>query len=150
MKRSATIHASIEQVRSTINNLHAWEQWSPWQQLDPEMAQTYTGPESGPGAQMHWVGNKKAGEGRMTVVHDTPTLVEVDIQFIKPFPAQNRSHFELVSVGEHNEHTEVTWKMTGKQSAFMKVMFKVMKMERSIGNDFSRGLAALDAAVQQA
>lgn len=146
LTRSTVIDAPVDQVRALIEDLHAWESWSPWQELDPAMQQTYSGAERGIGAKMAWVGNKKAGEGRMTVVTVQDDLVEVDIEFIKPWAAKNRSHFKLQQVGEG---TAVSWSMSGEQNLMMKVMFKVFNMQKRIGTDFERGLARLKAVAER-
>ncbi len=146
LTRSTVIDAPVDRVRALIEDLHAWESWSPWQELDPAMQQTYSGAERGVGAKMAWAGNKKAGEGRMTVVTVQDDLVEVDIEFIKPWAAQNRSHFKLQQVGEG---TAVSWSMSGEQNLMMKVMFKVFNMQKRIGADFERGLARLKAVAER-
>ncbi len=145
LTRSTVIDAPLERVRSLIEDPHAWESWSPWQELDPAMQQTYSGAERGVGAKMVWAGNKKAGEGRMTVVTVEDNLVEVDIEFIKPWAAQNRSHFKLQPT---EGGTAVAWSMSGEQNLMMKVMFKVFNMQKRIGADFERGLARLKAVAE--
>lgn len=146
LTRSTVIDAPVDQVRALIEDLHAWESWSPWQELDPAMQQTYSGAERGVGAKMAWAGNKKAGEGRMTVATVQDDLVEVDIEFIKPWAGKNRSHFKLQQVGEG---TAVSWSMSGEQNLMMKVMFKVFNMQKRIGADFERGLARLKAVAER-
>lgn len=51
--------APVDQVRALIEDLHAWESWSPWQELDPAMQQTYSGAERGIGAKMAWVVSRR-------------------------------------------------------------------------------------------
>ncbi|MGH1978319.1 SRPBCC family protein [Rothia sp. L_38] len=145
LTRSTVIDAPLERVRSLLEDLHAWENWSPWQEQDPAMQQTYSGAERGVGAKMAWAGNKKAGEGRMTVVTAEDNLVEVDIEFIKPWAAQNRSHFKLQPT---EGGTAVAWSMSGEQNLMMKAMFKVFNMQKRIGADFECGLARLKAAAE--
>ncbi|WP_237198857.1 SRPBCC family protein [Rothia nasimurium] len=145
LTRSIVIDAPVDQVRALIEDLHAWENWSPWQELDPAMQQAYSGAERGVGAKMAWAGNKKAGEGRMTVVTVEDNLVEVDIEFIKPWAAQNRSHFKLQPT---EGGTAVAWSMSGEQNLIMKAMFKVFNMQKRIGADFERGLARLKVAAE--
>lgn len=147
ISRSITIAAPASEVFAHLQDLHRWEAWSPWQELDPNMTQTYSGADAGVGAVMEWEGDKNADAGRMTVVTADPELVEIDIAFIKPFKTTNRSHFAL---SETDNNTTVTWTMTGKQNLLMKVMFKVMKMEKSIGADFERGLSRLKTVVEAA
>lgn len=142
--RSATIPAPLEDVRGHIRDLRRWEAWSPWQQLDPQMQQTYSGPEAGVGAHMAWEGNKQAGAGSMTIVTDEPSLVEVDLEFAKPMRAKHRASFTLSSVDENS--TVVTWAMTGKQNLAGKVFFTVFGMDKKIAADFDKGLNALAEA----
>lgn len=49
----------LDQVRALIGDLHTWESWSPWQELDPAMQQTYSGAERGVGAKMAWVVSRR-------------------------------------------------------------------------------------------
>ncbi|WP_237232640.1 SRPBCC family protein [Rothia nasisuis] len=145
LTRSTLIEAPLEVVQPLIADLHHWESWSPWQELDPAMRQAYSGAERGVGAKMAWAGNKKAGEGRMTVVTVQDDLVEIDIEFIKPWAAKNRSHFKLQPT---EGGTAVAWSMSGEQNLMMKVMFKVFNMQKRIGADFERGLARLKAVAE--
>lgn len=147
LTRTIVIKAPVDRVRSLIEDLHAWEGWSPWQALDPAMKQTYSGADRGVGTRMDWQGNKQAGEGRMHVVTVEPDLVEIDIEFLKPWKAENRSHFKLQETGEG---TVVAWSMSGEQNLMMKVMFKVFNMQKRIGADFDRGLQALKALAESA
>ena len=65
--RSATISAPPERVFPHVNDFHKWEAWSPWAKLDPNAKNSFAGAASGTGAAMSWSGNKKIGEGRMTI-----------------------------------------------------------------------------------
>src|SRR5687767_6264783 len=76
--RSATIAAPPSDVFARVNDLHAWEAWSPWAKLDPNMKQAYAGPAAGTGASYSWAGNKNVGEGRMTITESRPNEI---IQF---------------------------------------------------------------------
>lgn len=140
------ISAPIDSVQEQINDLHQWENWSPWQLLDPDMDQQYFGADRGVGAKMTWTGNKQAGAGSMEVITDQPGLVEVDLKFLKPFKAENRSHFYLTSVSEGE--TRVKWELTGKQNFLMKIMFRLFKMEKNLQNDFAKGLNRLATVVE--
>src|SRR4051794_20500274 len=73
--RAARIAAPADVVFANVNDLHKWEAWSPWAKLDPNAKNAFSGPESGPGASMTWSGNKKVGEGRMTITDCRPAEV---------------------------------------------------------------------------
>ena len=72
VQRTATIAAPPERIYSLLDDFHEWERWSPWEELDANMAHTYSGPDHGVGAVHAWTGNKKAGEGRMEIVDADP------------------------------------------------------------------------------
>src|SRR5947209_2375602 len=61
--RRGTIAAPAAQVFAQVNDLHEFQDWSPWAKLDPDVKNTYEGPSAGTGAITRWTGNKKVGEG---------------------------------------------------------------------------------------
>jgi uncharacterized protein YndB with AHSA1/START domain len=143
VERAAIIAAPPAKVFVEVDDLHNWPKWSPWQDLDPNMTQTYSGPQSGAGASMAWSGNSKAGQGRMTIVESHPNdLVRIRLEFIKPFSVTNASEFTFSPGGNQ---TVVTWTMTGQNNLMFKSMHMVMNMDKMRGGDFERGLAKLKA-----
>ena len=141
VERAAMVAAPPAKVFAEVDDLHNWRNWSPWQEVDPNMTQTYTGPQSGAGASMAWSGNSKAGRGRMTVVESHPTdLVRIRLEFIKPFASTSESEFTFSPGGDQ---TVVTWVMTGQNNLMFKAMHMVMNMDKILGGDFERGLAKL-------
>jgi hypothetical protein len=144
--RSATIKAPAERVFAEVNDFHKWDTWSPWAKLDPNMKTTYAGPDSGQGASYAWAGNEEVGEGKMTMTESHPSQhVKIDLEFIKPFAAQNVTEFMFKPEGDA---TEVTWNMHGKNGFVGKAMCLVMSMDKMVGGDFEKGLAQLKTAVE--
>lgn len=139
--RSATIAAPPERIRALLDDFHEWTAWSPWEDVDPAMTRTYTGPDRGVGAHYAWEGNKKAGKGWMRITRDDPGAVGADLHFDKPFPADNRFVFSLTPVGA--DSTTVEWRMDGELSAMMRVFSLVKSMDSLVGPDFEKGLARL-------
>jgi polyketide cyclase/dehydrase/lipid transport protein len=142
--RTRTVAAAPEVVHRFVNDFHNWPAWSPWEKIDPNMKRDHSGPASGTGAQYHWVGSKKVGEGRMTIV-DTrpPSGVTIRLEFLKPFKATNTTQFDLVPSGGG---THVSWAMTGHNGFLAKAFSLFMNMDKVVGSDFEKGLAGLDAA----
>src|SRR4051812_12387080 len=86
LTRSKKIAAPASAVFPHVNDFHQWNEWSPWAKLDPEMKTTYEGAPNGTGAVYRWIGNKKVGEGVMTITESRPNdLIRIDLQFLKPF-----------------------------------------------------------------
>ena len=137
-----TIAASPATVHALIDDFHRWIDWSPWEGLDPDLRRTYDG--DGVGATYSWAGNKKAGEGRMTVTSITDAQVVVDLEFLKPFKAQNVVTLDLTPAGDR---TRVAWTMSGERNLAFAVMGRLF-FDKAIGKDFEKGLASLKAAAE--
>jgi Polyketide cyclase / dehydrase and lipid transport len=147
VQRNTIVNAPAERIFAQLNDFHNWRSWSPWEGLDPELRRTYTGPDAGPGATYAWSGNRKAGQGHMTIIDATPSsAVVVDLVFEKPFPNHAESVFTITPQGAGSE---VTWTMTGKKTLMTKIMGIFMSMDSLIGKDFDKGLAGLKAAAEE-
>ena len=145
--RSTLIKAPPERIYALIDDFHAWGAWSPYEKLDPAMTRTYGGPGRGLGATYAWVGNGKAGAGRMEIVRAAaPSQLEVRLDFTKPFKARNMAIFTLEPEGDA---TRVTWAMEGPSPFMFKVMDAVFGMDKMLGKDFDAGLASLKAQAER-
>ena len=142
VQRSETIAASASEIFSKVGNLQGWDEWSPWAEMDPDMNKTYQGEQGTVGSSYHWTGNRKVGEGKMTMTEVvTDERVEIDLHFMKPFKSQNVTEMMLAPQGDA---TEVTWRMTGPQTLMTKMMSLIGKnMDKMVGPDFEKGLAKL-------
>lgn len=147
VERSAVIDAPADVVYPLINDFHAWDEWSPWRDIDPDMSQSYDGPPAGPGAAYSWSGNRKAGAGRMQITDARPDQqVDIDLEFDKPFKAHNTTQFVLTPRGDR---TEVTWRMEGPKPLVMRLLGPVFNMDKMVGKDFEKGLAQLQTVAAQ-
>ncbi|MFD4457130.1 SRPBCC family protein [Nocardia sp. NPDC058480] len=147
VSRHTVIAAEPARIHALIDNFHQWRQWSPWEDADPQLARTYTGPESGIGARYAWRGNRKAGAGVMEIKADAEREIGVELSFEKPFKATNFVTFTLAPVAGG---TEVAWRMTGTHSGLMGVLGKVFPIDNLIGKDFDKGLARLKTIAESA
>ena len=144
--RSASIAAPQSLVFVQVNDFHNWEAWSPWAKLDPGMKQTYEGAGTGTGAIYTWSGDKKVGEGRMTIAESHPNdLVRIKLEFIKPFASTADTEFTFKPEGNQ---TGVTWTMSGKKNFMSKAFGLFVNMDKMIGRDFEKGLAQLKAVAE--
>jgi hypothetical protein len=144
--RRTTIAADPGRVHGLVNDFHEWVSWSPWEDIDPDLQRTYSGPDRGVGAHYAWQGNRKAGQGSMEITASTPERVDVDLHFLKPFESAGKVTFDLVPAGE--ARTDVTWTMRGEQKGFWGLVGKVVPMEKFVGKDFEKGLARLKATAE--
>ncbi|MEM1022905.1 MAG: SRPBCC family protein [Myxococcota bacterium] len=146
IERSATVDAPCELVFGLVNDFENWPEWSPWQDLDPEQSQTYSGAEAGAGAITEWSGNEDVGKGRMEITESVDNeRIGIDLAFIEPFESKARTRFDFVPNGTT---TRVSWTMEGRSDIVMKAMSLVMDMDATVGADFEKGLARLDRLAQ--
>jgi len=147
MSRSAKISAPPEKIFLHVNELKKWDAWSPWAKLDPNAKSTFEGPVAGVGSAMAWSGNKKIGEGRMTITESHPhQLIGFRLEFLRPFKATNTAEFEFKPF---NHGTVVVWSMTGKSNLFFKVFGLFMNCDDMAGKDFEKGLASLKGIAEK-
>ena len=141
VERSIAIQAPPGKVFSLIEDFHRWGLWSPWEGLDPALKRSFSGNESGVGAVYAWEGNKKVGKGRMEIKEASPPQrLAIQLDFLQPFEAHNTAEFSLAPRGDS---TDVTWAMYGPSPFMAKLMGLVMNMDKMVGKDFEKGLAAM-------
>ena len=144
--RSAKMQAAPATVFQQVNDFHNWKPWSPWAKIDPDMKEVYEGSPSGTGAKYAWIGNKKVGEGRMTITESTPgSLIRINLEFLRPFKATNTTEFTFTADGEQ---TLVTWSMFGRKNFMFKAVGLFMNMDKMVGGDFEKGLAQMRSIVE--
>jgi hypothetical protein len=146
VERSATIEAPATVLFPQVNDLHKFQDWSPWAKCDPACKTDFAGPPTGTGSSFHWAGNKKVGEGRMTITESRPNeLVKFKLDFLKPFAAANTAEFAFKPDGGQ---TVVTWSMSGERNFFFKAFGLFVNCDKMIGTDFEKGLANMKAMAE--
>ena len=145
--REKVVAAPASDVYGLVSDFHGWRQWSPWDELDPDMTRIYGENSSGEGATYAWKGNDDVGEGNMTITSVVPDRnVTIDLNFVTPFAAENVTRFDLVPAGEG---TKVTWSMDASSGGIVgKAMGLFMDFDAMIGDDFIKGLDKLEAAAK--
>ncbi|QBR93984.1 SRPBCC family protein [Nocardioides euryhalodurans] len=147
VSRSVVVDADASRCHALVDDFHAWTAWSPWEDVDPALERTYSGPDAGVGARYAWSGNRKAGRGSMEIVSSTPERIGVQLVFEKPWKATNPVEFRFTPTGAG---TRVTWTMTGDNKGVAAIFARVVNTDRLLGNDFDKGLARLKAVAEQA
>lgn len=140
IERSADIAAPPSEVLPWIVDFHRWVDWSPWEGLDPQLARTYSGSESGVGSVYEWSGNRKAGAGRMEIKSVTANQVTVDLAFRKPFKSRNEVYFVLTPTATG---THAVWRMRFPKTVTTRLFGLLTSMDKAVGGDLEKGLAGL-------
>jgi hypothetical protein len=145
IERSTRIRASGVQVLAVLQDFHRWAEWSPWEQLDPSMQRSFSGPASGKGAVYDWTGTGKAGTGRMEIREVEANRLLIQLDFFKPFKANNMAEFTWTTDGDT---TQLNWAMFGPSPFISKLMGLVFNMDKLVGKDFEKGLANLRSVLE--
>ena len=141
VRRAATVRAPAEKIFPLINDFHHWGTWSPYENRDPAMKRSYSGPANGVGAVYGWDGNNNVGAGRMEILETSPPAkIVIKLDFFKPFEGHNTAEFTILPQGDA---TDVRWVMHGPAPFMSRLMQVFINIDRMIGKDFEIGLANL-------
>lgn len=148
IERSITISAPPAVVFAQVNDLHAWQEFSPWAKLDPAAKVSFSGPQAGVGSAFTWAGNSEVGEGTMTIIESKPAeLVQFRLDFLKPMKSTSTAEFTFRPVANG---TAVTWSMFGKNNFVCRAVCVFMDMDKMVGGQFEQGLAKLKSLSEAA
>ena len=141
VERSATLAASPAALFAQVNDHHKFTVWNPFMKLDPNVRNTYSGPEAGIGAVCSWEGNSDIGAGSCTIIESKPNeLVRSRMDWRRPMEGTSTVDFTFKPQGDK---TVVTWAMYGKNNFMGKVVSLFMDCDKMCGPQFEQGLADL-------
>jgi len=142
--RSVQISAPPEKIFPLVSDPRAWKKWSVWNQRDPAMAITYSGPPSGVGAVWAWT-SESQGDGKMSFTAAEPsTRLAYDLYF-PDFGTTSTGEFRFEANGAA---TTVTWVMHGDMGKNPLYHWFAQFSDRMIGPDFEAGLKKLKAVAE--
>jgi hypothetical protein len=146
IERNLAVNAPPEAIYPLITDLREWRRWSPFEQLDPDMARDYGGAEKGVGATYAWKGDRNAGSGRMEIVEaEEPTWITIALHFISPMEAKNMAIFTLTPEGDA---TRISWAMEGEANILARMIHIFVDIDKMVGSDFQAGLEKLKSEVE--
>jgi len=148
VERSATLAAPAMALFEQVNDHRKFAFWNPFMKLDPNVKNTYSGPDSGVGAACSWEGNSKIGAGSATIIESKPgELVRQRMDWKRPMEGTSTVEFTLKPDGDK---TVVTWVMYGKNNFMGKLVGLFINCEKMVGPQFEQGLANLGKVVAAA
>lgn len=146
VERSITIERPAAMMFEMLNGYRYFNEWSPWAKRDPNAKFTVSGPESGVGARISWVGEPQlVGSGWQQIVASKP-YEQINIKL--DFDAQGVADtgFTLAPVGDA---TRVTWFFDSDLTegvnfldSFLARYFGLL-FDRWVGGDYELGLSNL-------
>lgn len=141
VERSATLAASPAALFAQVNDHHKFDAWNPFMKLDPNVKNTYSGPDSGVGAVCSWDGNSDIGAGSSTIIESKPgELIRMRMDWKRPMEGVATVDFTFKPAGDK---TVVTWAMYGQNGFMGKAVSLFMDCDKMCGPQFEQGLADL-------
>lgn len=144
LERSITIERPPGQVFATLNSFSRFNDWSPWFEIDPAAKYAYSGPASGVGARMTWVGNSSVGSGSQEILESTP-----DSRIVNALDfggSRARATFQLAPDGTG---TRVTWSLDSEHGYNpINRLFGAFLLDGMVGQDYQKGLDKLKATLE--
>ena len=146
--RTLTIAAPAAELFGQVNDLRKFQDWNPWAKVDPQCVMTYYGPATGVGSGYEWKGDRRVGEGAMTITESRPNeYVQARMEFRKPFAAKHTAEFSFTPEG--GGRTVVSWSMFGDNNFMGKIMTTLVDCDKMVGGEFAKGLATLKAQAER-
>lgn len=146
VERSITVDRPASMMFELLNGYRYFQAWSPWAKRDPKAEFIISGPDSGVGARLSWIGDPQlVGSGWQEIVASKP-YESINIKL--DFDAQGVADtgFTLVSDGDA---TRITWffdsdltKGVNYLDSFLARYFGLL-FDRWVGGDYEQGLANL-------
>lgn len=144
VERSITIDRPPAEVFATLNSFEHFNQWSPWFQLDPDAEYVYSGPASGVGARMSWVGSAAVGSGGQEILESVPPARIVNALDFGNSKA--KAGYALLPDGNG---THLVWSLDSEHGFNpLNRWFGALALDRMIGRDYENGLAKLKAMLE--
>ena len=145
VERSLAIAATSLALFEQVNDHHKFNTWNPFLKMDPNVKNTYSGPDSGVGAMCSWDGNSDIGAGSSTIIESKPgELVRLRMDWKRPMEGTSTIDFTFKPQGDK---TVVTWAMYGQNNFLGKLVSVFMDCEKMCGPPFEEGLANLSRVV---
>jgi len=148
LERSIIIKAPASDVFDQLVKLKNFNKWSVWNNQDSSIKITYSGADGTVGATTTWSGDPAiSGEGKIEIkeIEKDRRIVQA-IQFISPEKVNATSTFSLE---ENKGITTVTWNFRLHTPRPWNIFNLFHSMEKQMGNDFEKSLAALKRDIQK-
>ncbi|HKA99434.1 MAG TPA: SRPBCC family protein [Methyloceanibacter sp.] len=144
VSRSVVINAPESAIFPYLNNLHQFEEWSPWKARDPQLAVSYGGPESGRGARVTWSSKKPSiGTGSMEISETQPSR-RIDL-VANINGLDGTSSYDIVPSGAGSK---VIWTFGYESGTNPLKRWKALMLDGFVGAEYRTGLERLRDKVE--
>lgn len=145
LEESIVIDAPATAVFAEIMDFKSWDNWSAWNQLDPDMEKEYTGEPGTVGYSNAWKSqHPMVGNGRQEIVEIAANeMMKTKLNF-EGWDGTNYATFTLT---EEDGKTTVSWNMDGAETPFY-MNFMNSMIEPNIRDSYQKSLNSLKEVVE--
>jgi Polyketide cyclase / dehydrase and lipid transport len=145
IERSAAINATPSTLYSVVNDLKTYDNWMPWNRMDPNMQKQYSASTTGPGAYYTWQSNNKdVGTGKFEIVKADPDKnVTCELIFGDMKPSSTGWNISGNGAGSN-----ITWFMDADMGMNPAGRWFGLFFDKMVGPDFQKGLDSLKAQTE--
>lgn len=142
IERRAEIVAPAAVVFAQLEDLHRWNDWFPWVEIDAHVTRhVHSGAAKGVGAKYEWESDNKSGSNRLTLVEShPPDHVLASLDFKQGRTRQFRLAIDVAPVGPL---TQVRFVLSGTDTVASKLFDRYKEY---LGKDLDRALVNLKQA----
>lgn len=148
IKREIVISKKADAIFPYLSNMRKADEWMPWKESDPQVKNTYLGPEEGIGAISSWESPGQMGVGQAEVIAMVSNeKVTTKITYTKPMTMEQIAEFIVTQDGESSR---VAWTVSGKNNFISKLIctLSFTNIDKYVGGEFEKGLKKLKTIVE--
>ena len=146
VERSISIAAPVSDVYKRIDSPKAFNEWSPWAKIDPQMVTEFSGPESGKGASMSWKSDHpNVGSGTWTITHATENK---SVNLALSFEGQGDAS-SFFNLAPEAAGTKVTWGFDTDAGMNPIMRWFGLMLDKWVGADYEKGLNNLKLMLEK-
>ncbi|GAB3419558.1 SRPBCC family protein [Niabella aquatica] len=144
--REVVINKPIAEVFNYVKYIKNQDNFSVWNQLDPNMKKSYSGTDGTPGFVYAWEGNKDVGKGEQEIkAIEENKRVDIELRFKEPMEGTNQS--AIITTPVDAGKTKVQWGFYGSSPYPFNLMN--LCMGSMVGGDLQKNLDNLKNVLEQ-
>ena len=146
VERSLAVKADHQVIFDQVNTIKNWDNWQPWNKMDPNWKVEYFGPPSGIGAGYKWQSaNKNVGSGQITIMTSTPDSIVVEMNFGE----MGISYGKYIFTKEGDSYL-VKQTIDSDMGSNPMAKYMGLMMDKMIGKEFEKGLHSIKEIAESA
>ena len=144
VSRSVVINAPEAAVFPYLNNLHAFKDWSPWAERDPNVRVSYSGPETGKGASLSWASEQASvGRGSMQIAESDPNRrIDLGVDYNG---LEGTAFYTIAPAGSGSK---VTWGFGHETGTSPIKRWRGLMLDGFVGSEYQVGLENLKEKIE--